>query len=175
VITLFTLMAVGMGMVMAPATESVMGSLPREKAGVGSAVNDTTRQMGGALGVAIIGSIVASAYAGGAAKVSREHGVSGATLDRARSSLDQALEVGRALPDRVAGSDYVAGVKDAFVSALHLGLRTSGTVILVAAFVVWRFLPARAVDPLAIEASDGLDGRQHHDGDAYVAGAVAGD
>ena len=46
------LMAVGMGLAMAPATESVMGSLPREKAGVGSAVNDTTRQMGGALGVA---------------------------------------------------------------------------------------------------------------------------
>ena len=47
-----------MGLTMAPATESVMGSLPREKAGVGSAVNDTTRQMGGALGVAIIGSVV---------------------------------------------------------------------------------------------------------------------
>ena len=57
-------MAVGMGMTMAPATESVMGSLPREKAGVGSAVNDTTRQMGGALGVAIIGSVVSSVYAG---------------------------------------------------------------------------------------------------------------
>ena len=52
VITVFCLMAVGMGMAMAPATESVMGSLPREKAGVGSAVNDTTRQVGGALGVA---------------------------------------------------------------------------------------------------------------------------
>ena len=51
-----------MGMVMAPATESVMGSLPRDKAGVGSAVNDTTRQMGGALGVAIIGSVVSSVY-----------------------------------------------------------------------------------------------------------------
>ena len=57
------LMAVGMGLTMAPATESVMGSLPREKAGVGSAVNDTTRQVGGALGVAVIGSIVASVYA----------------------------------------------------------------------------------------------------------------
>ena len=71
-------------MAMAPATESVMGSLPREKAGVGSAVNDTTRQMGGALGVAIIGSVVASAYASRAAKVSRDHGVTGAALDRAR-------------------------------------------------------------------------------------------
>ena len=63
VITLFCLMAVGMGMTMAPATESVMGSLPREKAGVGSAVNDTTRQVGGALGVAVIGSVVSSVYA----------------------------------------------------------------------------------------------------------------
>ena len=66
-------------------------------------------------------------------------------------------------------------MKDAFVNALHLGLRTSGTVILVAAFVVWRFLPARAVDPLAIDAADELGSRQHHDGDAFVAGAVAGD
>ena len=49
------IMAVGMGLTMAPATESVMGSLPRAKAGVGSAVNDTTRQVGGALGVAVIG------------------------------------------------------------------------------------------------------------------------
>jgi EmrB/QacA subfamily drug resistance transporter len=54
------IMAAGMGLVMAPATESIMGSLPPAKAGVGSAMNDTTRQMGGALGVAIIGSVLAS-------------------------------------------------------------------------------------------------------------------
>src|SRR5262249_17814763 len=56
------LLAVGMGLVMAPATESIMGSLPRAKAGVGSAVNDTTRQVGGALGVAVLGSVMTSAY-----------------------------------------------------------------------------------------------------------------
>ena len=56
------LMGVGMGLVMAPATDSIMGSLPLEKAGVGSAVNDTTRQVGGAMGVAIIGSVLASTY-----------------------------------------------------------------------------------------------------------------
>ena len=64
VISYFLVMSVGMGMTMAPATESVMGSLPRAKAGVGSAVNDTTRQVGGALGVAIIGTVVSSVYAG---------------------------------------------------------------------------------------------------------------
>ena len=47
---------------MAPATESIMGSLPPAKAGVGSAMNDTTRQMGGALGVAVLGSILATSY-----------------------------------------------------------------------------------------------------------------
>ena len=63
VISFFMVMAAGMGMTMAPATESVMGALPRSKAGVGSAINDTTRQVGGALGVAIIGSVVSSVYA----------------------------------------------------------------------------------------------------------------
>ena len=50
----------GMGLAMAPATEAVMGSLPKDKAGVGSAVSNTTRQIGGALGVAILGSILSS-------------------------------------------------------------------------------------------------------------------
>jgi class 3 adenylate cyclase len=72
------LMSVGMGLTMAPATESVMGSLPREKAGVGSAVNDTTRQVGGALGVAAIGSIVASVYAASVDKAASAAGVTGA-------------------------------------------------------------------------------------------------
>jgi hypothetical protein len=57
------ILATGMGLVMAPATESIMGSLPRSKAGAGSAVNDTTRQVGGALGVALIGNVMTSTYA----------------------------------------------------------------------------------------------------------------
>jgi EmrB/QacA subfamily drug resistance transporter len=56
------LIGFGMGAVMAPATEAIMGALPRAKAGVGSAVNDTIRQIGGALGVAVLGSILSSVY-----------------------------------------------------------------------------------------------------------------
>jgi EmrB/QacA subfamily drug resistance transporter len=55
-------LGIGMGLTAAPATESIMGSLPPAKAGVGSAMNDTTRQVGGALGVAVLGSILASGY-----------------------------------------------------------------------------------------------------------------
>src|ERR687891_2391945 len=62
VATTLVLLGLGMGTTMAPATDSIMGSLPLAKAGVGSAVNDTTRMVGGALGVAMIGSLMSSAY-----------------------------------------------------------------------------------------------------------------
>jgi predicted MFS family arabinose efflux permease len=53
----------GMGLTSAPATEAIMGVVPRARAGVGSAVNDATRLLGGTLGVAVIGSVYASLYA----------------------------------------------------------------------------------------------------------------
>ena len=54
--------AAGMGLLIAPATASIMGSVPAARAGVGSAINDTTRQVGGALGVAVMGSVAAAGY-----------------------------------------------------------------------------------------------------------------
>ncbi len=60
-----TTMGVGMGLAMAPATEAIMGSLPKAKAGIGSAMNDVVREVGGTLGVAVLGSIVSTSYASG--------------------------------------------------------------------------------------------------------------
>ena len=142
VIAIFCLMAVGMGLTMAPATESIMGSLPREKAGVGSAVNDTTRQVGGALGVAIIGSIVSSAYASKIATSVPGFGVVGDAVATAQQSLANAL---RLAPGTDNPQGYVDAVRDAFVHSLSLGLRFSAVVVLIAAVLAWRFLPARAV------------------------------
>jgi hypothetical protein len=136
---------------MAPATESVMGSLPREKAGVGSAVNDTTRQMGGALGVAIIGSVVSSVYAANISDLSASLGITGRNLSEARASLGGALTIGSDLGAR--SEEFILGAKDGFVDALSNGLRLSALVILGAAFVAWRFLPARAHDPLVPDAA----------------------
>ncbi len=152
VMTMFCVMSVGMGMTMAPATESVMGSLPRAKAGVGSAVNDTTRQVGGALGVAVIGSVVSSVYLHHIDDLAGPFGLSGAALTTARESLGGALQIGQGLG--TAGDSFTTAVKDSFVDALSVGLRLSTIVILVAAFVAWRFLPARAHDPLADDARD---------------------
>ena len=167
----FCLMAVGMGMTMAPATESVMGSLPREKAGVGSAVNDTTRQVGGALGVAVIGSVVSSIYASNVDDLAgqlRRHRRRRST--QARASLGGALEVGSAARRRRPA--FIDGVKDGFVDALSNGLRLSSLIILGAAFVAWRFLPARARDPLAVDAAP-ADARRRRPGRRRLMAAAA--
>src|SRR5688500_4472787 len=64
VLATMLVMSVGMALTFAPATESIMGSLPPAKAGVGSAVNDASREIGGALGVAVLGSVMSSIYTG---------------------------------------------------------------------------------------------------------------
>ena len=58
-------MGAGIGLAMAPATEAIMGSLPPAKAGIGSAMNDVVREVAGTLGIAVLGSLLASAYATG--------------------------------------------------------------------------------------------------------------
>ncbi len=152
-IVLFCLMSAGMGMVMAPATESVMGSLPREKAGVGSAVNDTTRQMGGALGVAVIGSVASSIYASDVAGLGSQFGLSSEQLNASKSSLGGALTVAQSVG--AGANEFLVDVKDAFVHSLSYGLRLGAVFVVGAAFVAWRFLPARAHDPLATGADEG--------------------
>jgi EmrB/QacA subfamily drug resistance transporter len=158
-------MAVGMGLTMAPATESVMGSLPRDKAGVGSAVNDTTRQVGGALGVAVIGSLVASVYAANINDAAPAAGLAGPALEHARGSLGSALQLSPSLGDRAA--TFAEAAREGFVSGLSAGLRLGAVVVLVAAAVAYRFLPARAHDPLALPEPS-------KDEDYAFAGAVGG-
>ena len=82
----------GMGLTSAPATEAIMGVVPRAKAGVGSAVNDATRLLGGTLGVAVIGSVYASIYASRLAGA-LPHGLPGGVARTARESVGAALGV----------------------------------------------------------------------------------
>ena len=135
-------MSAGMGMTMAPATESVMGALPRSKAGVGSAVNDTTRQVGGALGVAIIGSVVSSVYAADIADVGRRFGIGSDDLAIAESSLGGAQQIGPSLGER--SDAFLAAANDGFVHSLSVGLQIAASIIVFAAVLAWRFLPAHA-------------------------------
>ena len=147
---MFCAMASGMGLTMAPATESVMGALPREKAGVGSAVNDTTRQMGGALGVAIIGSLVSSVYAARVRDLAPTYELAGPALDVATGSLGGALQLAPSLGAQEEA--FVVDVSDSFVAAFTSGLRLGALVVVGAAIVACRYLPARAASPPTTDA-----------------------
>jgi EmrB/QacA subfamily drug resistance transporter len=135
----------GMGLVMAPATESIMGSLPPAKAGVGSAMNDTTRQVGAAMGVAIIGSLVSSSYRPGVASRLAALGAPQAAVDVAKESIGGAVQVASRLPAPL-GDAVAMAAKHEFVDALQIALLAGAFVILAAAAIVFAFLPARARD-----------------------------
>jgi hypothetical protein len=150
------LLSCGMGLVMAPATESIMGSLPPAKAGVGSAMNDTTRQMGGALGVAVIGSILATSYRPGVTDALTSLGAPADVITKAKDSVAGAVQAAATLPSSL--GDAVAGAaRGEFVDAFGGALLVAAVVVAVAAVVVFLFLPARAHD--AREPVEGpLDG-----------------
>ncbi|MFN8051514.1 MAG: MFS transporter [Acidimicrobiales bacterium] len=149
-------LAVGMGLVMAPATESIMGSLPLGKAGVGSAVNDTTRQVGGALGIAIIGSVLSSVYGSKIADFLTSAGLPHSAVEGARDSLGGAL----AIAGKVGGSNGAAiatAAKSAFVDALHGGAIVAAIAAALGTAVVVVWLPSHAPAPVALPTSEDAD------------------
>jgi EmrB/QacA subfamily drug resistance transporter len=139
------IMAAGMGLVMAPATESIMGSLPPAKAGVGSAMNDTTRQMGGALGVAIIGSVLASSYRPGVTSALNAVDAPQQVIDVAQESITGAMHAAAQLPAPL-GDAVAAAASSEFVTAMHGAVLVGAVVLLIAAGIVFKWLPARAGD-----------------------------
>jgi cyanate permease len=136
------LMAAGMGLAMAPATESIMGALPPDQAGVGSAVNDTTREIGGVMGVAILGSIANAGYVSNLGDAAAQ--LPQPSADAANSSLAGALTVAHHAPAAV-GHPLALAAQDAFVRAADRGVLVAAAVAVVGALFAWRALPAHAV------------------------------
>jgi EmrB/QacA subfamily drug resistance transporter len=136
------LLGIGMGAAMAPATESIMGSLPLAKAGVGSAMNDTTRQIGGALGVAILGSILASVYGSemGPAIVGLPPEAAGFAGD----SVGGAIAVGNQIGGEI-GASLIAAANQAFVDAMSSAVWVAAGIALLGAILTWVYLPAHAL------------------------------
>jgi hypothetical protein len=148
----FVILASGMALTMAPATESIMGSLPRDKAGVGSAVNDTTRQVGGALGVAIIGSVYSSIYAGQITHAIAGKGLPAEAASTITDSIGGALGVAKSIGGD-SGEALKAVARGAFVDGMHRGVLVGAAVALVGALIALLFLPARAPE----SADEGID------------------
>ncbi len=153
------IIGIGMGLAMAPATDSIMGSLPPEKAGVGSAMNDTTREIGGALGVAIMGSIATASYSARIvhdANFGALQKVSPAAARAVKDSVGGAALAATHLPAAVQGA-VVAAANEAFVRAMDHALLIAAVVALLGAAVAYGFLPARARDAESVDS--GMDER----------------
>jgi EmrB/QacA subfamily drug resistance transporter len=126
-------LSTGMGMTMPPCTALIMSSLPLGKAGVGSAVNDTTRELGGALGVGVLGSVLASVYSSHLHHATAK--LAPPVAEAAAASLGAALRF-----TEVPGLGEAA--KQAFIDGLGYATIIGACVAATGALLAWRFLPA---------------------------------
>jgi EmrB/QacA subfamily drug resistance transporter len=151
VLAVLAVQGTGMGSVMAPATESIMSVVPREKAGAGAAVNNSVRQIGGALGIAILGSVLAAAYSAQLgdrvdALPAGERTEAGLSLIATLSAIGRAQ--GSSDPEVArAATALVEPAREAFVGAMHTTAVFTAVASLVAAVVVAVWLPGRRRTP----------------------------
>jgi len=134
----------GLGLTTAPATEAIMGSLSADKAGIGSAVNDTTRELGGTVGVAIVGSVFASVYSHRVGSAATLTTLPGDVRSAMESSMAAAYRVVAQLPAAQAAG-VRAAIDHAFLSGMRAGSLVCAAIALGAAILVAALLPARSV------------------------------
>jgi hypothetical protein len=139
----------GMAMAMSPMTASIMAAVPARRAGAGSAMNDATRELGAALGVAVLGSIAASQYS------SHLHDALGtlpvASRSAASSSITGALDAAKSLPASAAHAfDLLA--RTAFLDGMRVAGLFGAALALAAAVVTVRYLPRSLPDEGALHS-----------------------
>jgi EmrB/QacA subfamily drug resistance transporter len=152
VIAIFVVLAAGFALTMSPMTTQLMSAVPRSKAGVGSAMNDTTRELGGALGVAVLGSLVTSRYASSLA--SALEGAAAPVREIAGSGLSGAVALADH-PEQFPGLRLAPGAADgikaaaqqAFVDGLGVACLVAAVVVALAAVAVFRYLPSDRSNP----------------------------
>jgi EmrB/QacA subfamily drug resistance transporter len=139
-------LTLAMGWVMAPATEAVVGAVPAAKSGVASATNTVARMVSGALGVAVIGSLISSLYANDV------EGSLGGLPPEAQAGAEESVGAANAVAAQLppdAASGVLATTGDAFTAAMGTGMLVAAALAAAAAVVVVRFLPAR--EPVVAE------------------------
>jgi EmrB/QacA subfamily drug resistance transporter len=148
---LFFVQGAAMASIMPTMTEAIMSSLPREKAGVGSAVSNTIRQIGGALGVAVLGSVLSAVYR------SRINPYVTELPPSARAAARESVSGGYAVAERLGGAGRVLieHVNHAFVQAMHYSAVGSAVVALVGLVVVAVWLPRHSATQAPVPAPAG--------------------
>lgn len=150
------ILGVGIGFTVSPATNSVMSSLPPNRAGIGSAMNDTTRQLGGALGVAVLGALMNGTYRSGVSSLKSVDGVTASLFEHIQSSVQNAHLVSANLPAGTANL-VVTTSSQAFVNGMSEALFFASLTLVLAAVGAWIFLPDREVKsaPVNKEPAEG--------------------
>ncbi len=133
------ILSTGIGFCTAPTTSAIMGAVPDEKQGVASAVNDTTREMGGALGIAVAGSILAGRYSHELAP--RLAQFPAPVRGPATDSLAKAVEVAAKLGPQ--GNQLAEVAKMAFLTSLHASTTVMAVIVAVAAVLIGLWAPGR--------------------------------
>ncbi|WP_369211991.1 MFS transporter [Streptomyces flavofungini] len=137
---IFFLMGTGIAHIMTPTSVMIMQTLPREKAGSASALSNTFRQVGGALGIAVLGSVLSTAYRNGVEdELTR---LPEGARHAAGESIEATLGVAAKLGPR--GEPLVTAANDSFLHAMHVTALWGAGVAALGAVVVWLFLPGRA-------------------------------
>jgi len=142
VLPAFFLIGTGTGLAFAPCTESVMGSLPIDQAGVGAATNSSALQIGGALGVGVLGSLLNGRYQDQMAPLLVHNAVPSSVQDLVLGSLGGALAVAEHIGGRL-GAELAAVARHGFVSGMDLAVTVGAVVVGMSAVVVVAFLPNR--------------------------------
>lgn len=130
---------IGFALAMSPMTAAIMSAVPQRRAGAGSAMNDASRELGAAFGVAVMGSLASSQYRSAVGDLTAD--LPASLAEAAQASLAGALAVADGLPAR-AGEVLRVGAEQAFVDGLHFAVTAGSLLALLAAVLVVRFLPA---------------------------------
>jgi hypothetical protein len=144
----------GLGLTSAPATESIMGAISRRKAGVGSAINDSTRLVGGTLGVAVLGSVYASVYGSRLTATMPAH-IPGPVASLAHQGVGAAYAAAgqiAALGHPALGQALHDASTHAFLRGLTVGSLVAGGVAAAGALLAVVFLPAQPATPTTDQA-----------------------
>jgi DHA2 family multidrug resistance protein-like MFS transporter len=142
IVVAMVLMAAGLALSTGPATDAILGSLPKEKVGVGSAVNDTTREVGGVLGVAVTGSVMSWYYGNRLGTAWGALGLPRSVVETGKESVGAGLALARTLPPaQVPVATDV--LKNSFMTGMHAGSVTVAAVTFAGAIAALIFLPRR--------------------------------
>ena len=141
------IVALGIGFTMAPSTNSVMGSIPVDQSGVGSALNSTTRQIGGALGVAVLGTILNSTYIADINAVKWPVQLPAQALEAIRNSIQGAHIVAQQVPSPQLAQLIIDQSNLAFTSGARQALVVAAIIMAISAIVTLFIVPSRVRPP----------------------------